>query len=176
MTNVTSSIKRTRHACLAALLSLLMPGVGHAYCGQLTRGLAFGLLYGVAIPAVLGLLAYFGPASTVQFGFLMIFASLGVVVAAAADAYRLAQRTRSNYEPRNSLELCPSGCPGIPLLRAGRQPELLARQPPFRVHPLRCHRGASRLYLLACRHLDAVRSATLTHQCSAQMYPAMQKY
>lgn len=107
MTNVTSSIERTRHAWLAALLSLLMPGVGHAYCGQLTRGLVFGLLYGVAIPAVLGLLAYFGPASTVLFGFLMVVASLGVVATATADAYRLARRTKSNYEPTscNSLGL-----------------------------------------------------------------------
>jgi len=107
MTDVTSSIERTRHAWLAALLSLLMPGVGHAYCGRLTRGLVFGLLYGVAIPAVLGLLAYLGPASTVLFGFLMVAASLGVVVAAAADAYRLARRTRSDYETRsgNSLGL-----------------------------------------------------------------------
>ena len=85
MTDVTSPIEKTRHAWLAALLSLLMPGVGHAYCDRLTRGLVFGLLYGVAIPAGLGLLAYFGPASTVLFGFLMIFASLGVVVAAAAE-------------------------------------------------------------------------------------------
>jgi len=87
-----------RHAWLAALLSLLMPGVGHAYCGRLTRGLAFGLLYGVAIPVILGLLAYFGPASTVVFGFLMIAGALGVVAAAAFDAYRLARRTRTDYE------------------------------------------------------------------------------
>lgn len=107
MMDVTSSTEKTRHAWLAALLSLLVPGVGHAYCGQLIRGLVFGLLYGVAIPAVLGLLAYFGPASTVLFGFLMVFAALGVVAAAAVDAYRLARRTRSDYEPKscNSLGL-----------------------------------------------------------------------
>ncbi|UCD49579.1 MAG: signal peptidase I [Phycisphaerales bacterium] len=85
---------------MAALLSLLMPGVGHAYCGNLARGLAVGLLYGVAIPAVLGLLAYYGPASTVLFGFFMVAATIGVVVAATVDAGRLARRTRPDYQPK----------------------------------------------------------------------------
>lgn len=105
MMDATSSIKKTRHAWLAGLLSLLMPGVGHAYCGRLTRGLLFGLLYGVAVPAGLGLLAYFGPASTVLFGLLMVFASLGVVAVAAADACRLARRARRDYEPGNCNNL-----------------------------------------------------------------------
>jgi signal peptidase I len=75
-----------------------MPGVGHVYCGELTRGLVFGLLYGVAIPVVLGWLAYTGPAPTILFAFLMVAAAFGVVIAAAVDAYRLARRTRADYE------------------------------------------------------------------------------
>ena len=108
--SVPSPIARPRLPWLAALLSLLMPGVGHAYCGKLTRGLAFGLLYGFAIPAILGLLAYLGPASTVLFGFLMVAATIGVVVVATVDACRLARRTRRDYAPK----ACNS--PGIYLL------------------------------------------------------------
>jgi len=110
MNDLTVSNKRRRHAWLATLLSVLMPGMGHAYCGRLMRGLAFGLLYGVAIPAILGLLAYFGPASTILFGFLMVAASLGVVVAAAFDSYRLARRTKTDYQ------LKAYNCPGIYVL------------------------------------------------------------
>lgn len=98
MTDATSSNGKKRHAWLAAVLSLLMPGVGQAYCGKLRRGLVFGLLYAVGIPAVLGLLAYFGPASTVLFGFLMVAATFGTVAAAVVDSCRLAYRTKTDYE------------------------------------------------------------------------------
>ena len=93
---VTDSSKRS--PWLAAALSVIMPGVGHVYCGELTRGLVFGLLYGVAIPVVLGWLAYTGPASTIQFAFLMVAAAFAVLIAATLDAYRLARRTKADYE------------------------------------------------------------------------------
>jgi hypothetical protein len=43
---------------------------------------------------------YAGPAPTVWFGLLALAATLGVVAAAAVDAYRLALRTRADYEPK----------------------------------------------------------------------------
>ena len=75
-----------------------MPGVGHVYCGKLVRGLVFGILYGLAIPGALGLLAYIGPAPTVLFGLLAVAAAFGVVAVAVVDAYRLAVKTRLDYE------------------------------------------------------------------------------
>jgi len=87
-----------RSPWLAGLLSFLLPGIGQVYCGKLVRGLIFGMLYGLAIPAALGLLAYSSPAPTVLFGLLALVAALGVVAAAVVDAYRLALRTRSDYE------------------------------------------------------------------------------
>ncbi len=106
----TSKIGKRRFAWLAVGLSILMPGVGHVYCGKLLRGLVYGLLYGVAIPIVLGLLAYVGPASTALFGFLMVAATLGIVVGAAADSHRLARRTKPDYEPKGY------NCPAIYIL------------------------------------------------------------
>jgi len=98
--NIISERGTRRFAWLAVGLSILMPGVGHVYCGKLSQGLVYGLLYGVAIPVILGLLAYIGPASTALFGFLMIAATLGIVIAAAADSYRLARRTKPDYESK----------------------------------------------------------------------------
>lgn len=98
MTEHVTSKNTRRHAWLAVGLSILMPGVGHAYCGKLRRGLVFGLLYAIGIPVVLGFLAYASPASTVTFGLLMALAAFGVVIGAAVDSYRLARRTRSDYE------------------------------------------------------------------------------
>lgn len=105
MTEHVTSKNTKRHAWLAGALSILMPGVGHAYCGKLRRGLVLGLLYAIGIPVVLGWLAYASPASTVTFGLLMTLAAFGVVIGAAVDSYRLARRTRSDYQlkPCNGL-------------------------------------------------------------------------
>jgi len=87
-----------RPVWLAALLSFIVPGVGQVYCGRLVRGLTFGLVYGLAIPVAFGLLGYLGPVPTVVFGLLAVAALLGVVIAAALDAARLAARTRRDYQ------------------------------------------------------------------------------
>ena len=100
MTENPNQSGKKRLAWLAVGLSIIMPGVGHVYCGKLTRGLAFGLLYGVAIPVVLGMLAYARAASTIVFGLLMVAAAFGVVVAAALDACRMARQTRPDYQPK----------------------------------------------------------------------------
>lgn len=98
MSEATISHPSRRLAWLAVVLSILMPGVGHVYCGRLVGGLVFGLLYAVAIPVILGLLAYIGPAPTVQFGLLMVAAAFGIVVVATIDSYRQAHKARSDYE------------------------------------------------------------------------------
>ncbi len=86
-----------RSVWLAALLSFIVPGVGQVYCGRLVRGLTFGLVYGLAIPAAFGLLGYLGPVPTVAFGLLTLVAIFGVVLVAVFDAARLAAETRQDY-------------------------------------------------------------------------------
>lgn len=98
MTEHVTPKSTKRQPWLAVALSILMPGVGHAYCGKLRRGLVLGLCYAIGIPVVLGMLAWASPASTVTFGLLMALAAFGVVIGAAVDSYRLARRTRSDYE------------------------------------------------------------------------------
>ncbi len=98
MTEHVTPKSTQRQPWLAVALSILMPGVGHAYCGKLRRGLVFGLFYAIGIPVVLGLLAWASPASTVTFGLLMALAAFGVVIGAAVDSRRLTARTRSDYE------------------------------------------------------------------------------
>jgi signal peptidase I len=100
MNEGTQATAGRRSPWLAGLLSFILPGIGQVYCGKLVRGLIFGILYGLAIPATLALLAYVRPAPTVLFGLLAFVAALGVVVAAVIDAYRLAVRTRPDYEQK----------------------------------------------------------------------------
>ncbi len=95
----TATLRHTkRFGWLAVVLSILMPGVGQVYGGRLLRGLVFGLIYGVAIPVALGLIAYISPASTVSFGVLLILATVGVVILAAVDSYLTARRTQPGYD------------------------------------------------------------------------------
>jgi signal peptidase I len=98
MNEKTPDTPGKRSPWLAGVLSFIMPGIGQIYCGKLVRGLVFGIVYGLAIPATLGLLAYAGPAPTALFGLLAFVAALGVVAAAVIDAYGLAVRTRLDYE------------------------------------------------------------------------------
>lgn len=98
MNGKTQDTLSRRSPWLAAILSFIMPGVGQVYGGKLTRGLVFGLVYGLAIPAALGVLALIGPAPTVLFGLVAIVAAFGVVAAAVVDAYRLAVRTKLDYQ------------------------------------------------------------------------------
>lgn len=98
MNEKAQDIAGRRAPWLAGLLSFIMPGIGQVYCGRLVRGLVFGIIYGLAIPAILGLLAYVSPAPTVLFGLLAFVAAVGVIAAAVMDAYRLAVRTRPDYE------------------------------------------------------------------------------
>jgi signal peptidase I len=98
MSETGVSRRGRRFAWLAAVLSILMPGVGQVYCGRLLRGLVFGLLYGVAIPVALGVIAYASPVSTILLGLLLAAAAFGVVLAAAVDSYRVARRTPVDYD------------------------------------------------------------------------------
>ena len=79
MNEGTQATADRRSPWLAGLLSFILPGIGQVYCGKLVRGLVFGIVYGLAIPATLGLLAYVSPAPTVLFGLLAFVAALGVV-------------------------------------------------------------------------------------------------
>lgn len=75
---------------------MLSPGLGHVYCGVITRGLALQVSSLLAlIVAILGLLA-----SPPARGFLVggsIIVALVLVLYSAVDARRLALRTREDY-------------------------------------------------------------------------------
>jgi signal peptidase I len=83
---------------LAALLSFIIVGLGQVYAGRLIRGLVFALATGLVLSASLVLLAAVGPLPTVPFAVLAVVTALGLTLAAAVDAYRVAARTSPDYE------------------------------------------------------------------------------
>ncbi len=91
----SSEISRRRIPSVAALLSLVMPGVGHVYAGREQRGMVI-LLLTMFVPVALFLLAVAPPSRVVLFaiGGFLIFA-LCLYVFAIIDAYRVALKARS---------------------------------------------------------------------------------
>jgi signal peptidase I len=87
---------------VALALSLLSAGVGHLYCGRISKGLP---LYFAWILVPLGcLIAAVCPPSATGLVLLLLLpavAVLGVYIYAAIDAWRLAGQMGSDYSPRD---------------------------------------------------------------------------
>jgi signal peptidase I len=89
-----------REPWLAAVLSLVAPGLGHLYGGRLVEGLALFLVSLLFVPLVV-LAALQEPSTPVLVGLIAAgVALLGVYGYSAAGAYRTARRQRERYEPR----------------------------------------------------------------------------
>ena len=81
----------------AAILSLIMPGLGQVYNGMLGRGLIFMFLCGIS--SVAGLLILSHPTSfSWALGCAMVLAQVGIWIASAIDSYRCALRCKADYE------------------------------------------------------------------------------
>jgi signal peptidase I len=97
MNNVAPAIQYRRSPWTAAVLSLIMPGLGQVYTGALARGLVWMFLCGTF--SVMGLLFLAFPSA--HSWTLGCVAELSVVViwlAAAVDSRRLALRCKPDYE------------------------------------------------------------------------------
>lgn len=97
MNNTSPTIQHRRSPWTAAILSLIMPGLGQVYTGTLARGLVWMFLCGIF--SVTGLLFLSFPSA--YSWTLGCVAELSVVViwlAAAVDSRRLALRCKPDYE------------------------------------------------------------------------------
>ena len=93
---MTSDGGDARRPWLAALLSLLLPGLGHVYAGRFTRGVAAFALASLA-SVVVTLLCLVVPPSRWLLA-LVVTVSVGVIVGVAVDAARAAREAQRPYE------------------------------------------------------------------------------
>lgn len=98
MNEITITDSGKRSPWLAALLSFIVVGLGQVYAGRLVRGLVYCLVFSLAIPVTILLLAYHGPIPTVPFGLLGAIVLLGLTLVAAMDAYMVAAKTEPDYQ------------------------------------------------------------------------------
>jgi signal peptidase I len=89
-----------RQPWLAVVLSLLMPGLGHVYCGHLAAGLLLMLLSGLTVPVAVAAMASSASARMV-YVVLALYAIPAIILVAAAHSWHAARRRRTGYEPKD---------------------------------------------------------------------------
>ena len=97
MTEVTISSIKIRRPWLAIVLSLIVPGLGHLYCGRIVRGLIMAFLFGLFGNMIWASVVFLSPLKVVFFCmFLMAYFTLWLIP--AVDSYIIARHTKSDYE------------------------------------------------------------------------------
>jgi signal peptidase I len=97
MTEETVNIKHRRLPWLAVLLSWIMAGLGHIYCGRFVKGLIFTFLVCIFIPVFFGALSV-GP-SSVRVAVIIVSFVISVVIwlVAIIDSGYTAKHTSASY-------------------------------------------------------------------------------
>ena len=89
----------TRRPLLASFASLLLPGLGHIYCGQVGRGALLILSLGLPLPSF-AWLALHGPRAALLWLVVAgVLFTLAIYAYAVVDAYRLAARRKEGFSP-----------------------------------------------------------------------------
>ncbi len=101
MTDPIEKSKTRRKPWIAVVLSAILPGLGHIYCGQIVIGV--GLMFAVSLffPVLIFDTNRVKPTTTeAQNGLLIMFSLMTVLVGVVAliDSYRQARRTRYDYQ------------------------------------------------------------------------------
>ena len=97
MNEAMVEVKNRRRPWLAVVLSLIMPGLGHIYCGRIVRGLVLAFLSGILVPVVFGSLAV-SPSSVHMVVIIVLsFAYTVVWIVAIIDSWHTASHTAADY-------------------------------------------------------------------------------
>jgi signal peptidase I len=98
MANTKVEVRNKRHVWLAAMLSLIMPGLGQVYCGKLSRGLVFNFLNILPLPIIIGLFSVSNSPALMQITISLILAGGIIQLIAIIDSACIAKRTKTDYE------------------------------------------------------------------------------
>jgi signal peptidase I len=97
MTELTADKKHRRKPLTAIVLSLIMPGLGHVYCGRIVRGIILAFLSSIFIPVIFGTLSVSQYSVRIVVIIVSLFASLVVWLVAIIDSWYTARHTADNY-------------------------------------------------------------------------------
>lgn len=106
MIDESTSTRNTRRPWVAVVLSLVMPGLGHAYGGRFPRGLVILLAYFIPI-MLLQIGSVFELFNSVLVGATVLFTmALIIHIVAIVDSYCVAKRTKPDYQMKDYNRWC----------------------------------------------------------------------
>lgn len=97
MAEETVNIKHRRLPWLAVVLSWIMAGLGHIYCGRFVKGLIFTFLVCIFIPVFFGALSVSPSSVRVIVIILSFLISIVIWLAAIIDSWHTAKHTSASY-------------------------------------------------------------------------------
>jgi signal peptidase I len=97
MAELVTDKKHRRKPLTAVVLSLIMPGLGHVYCGRIVKGLILAFLSSIFIPIIFGTLSVSHSSVRIVVIIASLFASLVVELIAIIDSWYTARHTTDSY-------------------------------------------------------------------------------
>jgi len=97
MAEATVEFVKRRRPWLAVVLSLIMPGLGHIYCGRIVRGLVLAFLSGILVPMVFGGLSVSPSAVHMAVIIVLSFGYIVIYLVAIIDSWYTARHTAADY-------------------------------------------------------------------------------
>ena len=97
MAEAAENIKHRRLPWLAVVLSLIMAGLGHIYCGRFVKGLVLTFLTCIFVPVLFGRLSVSNSSVRIAVIIAALFASSGVWLVAIIDSWYTARHTAEGY-------------------------------------------------------------------------------
>ncbi|GAJ15302.1 unnamed protein product, partial [marine sediment metagenome] len=101
MAEAAENIKHRRLPWLAVVLSLIMAGLGHIYCGRFVKGLVLTFLTCIFVPVLFGRLSVSNDSVRIAVIIAALFASSAVWLVAIIDSWYTAKRTADSYTPKD---------------------------------------------------------------------------
>jgi len=97
MPEQSANTKTRRKPSAAIALSLIMPGLGHIYCGRIVKGIILAFLSSIFIPIIFGTLSVSHSAVRIAVIISSLFASLVVWLIATIDSWYTARQAKESY-------------------------------------------------------------------------------
>ena len=101
MVDESTSTKNRRRPWVAVVLSLVMPGLGHAYNGRFPRGLVFLFVYFIPLMLLQADRVFEFFVSVLAGVIVLLIAAATIHIAAIIDSYYLARHTKPDYEMKD---------------------------------------------------------------------------
>jgi len=97
MCELISGRTKRRKPLTAAVLSLIMPGLGHVYCGRIVKGIILAFLGSILVPVIFGTLSVSHSSVRVAVIIAALFMSVVVELVAIIDSWYTARHTAPDY-------------------------------------------------------------------------------